>query len=551
MKAVDWDYLAEGNHHIVLKYTGTTSTGSASALGAERGGAGPRGEGAVLRFAKAGTTDRHRADDAFLTTVLQPVFTSKYVHRSEVVILSSEFLRQISDKIQEQRPIGRRSKSIPSEECTGFLEVDLTVCVGGRWQTHTPADPPAASPIGAGAGTGVAMCIEIKVKCGLTPCSPVVEDDNYDIKVSNSKYAFMQLVKCAQDRAGTKTPWGEHITAASSYNPAELCSGDIESVFQSCQNLVSSPQNNFIVFMDGTPVYGLKNTDGERFRQACRSFLIPSAAEESSPSGDDEQPIDDVLRIIANMLCREDILQRLQFLQALDVVDIMGAHAILEQLASHLGNDLKQAVSLVDQCIFSREISPNLYKIIKPRLSFAEDLLHKYQSCVQVESESSVNSDLLAEAGGDMSSEDLRELEEKIVTDLFLLSVTSNTPIIERLRKKQEARMYISRLNKIECVLLLRLWLVALGASDASVMLSMLLLDHTHPTTHSSVEDTLQTDSSPGVYCLRTGAATTAVMYSLAVTDVGPKPASKILSKAKAEQGLCDMAIEQHKLQKG
>ena len=106
--------------------------------------------------------------------------------------------------------------------------------------------------------------------------------------------------------------------------------------------------------------------------------------------------------------------------------------------------------------------------------------------------------------------------------------------------------MYISRLGKIECVLLLRLWLIALGAADASVMLCMSRSDDI---CWCMKESSSQTENAPGLCLHQCKDSTIGVVYSLSITDVGPKPASKVLSKAKVEGQLCVLAKQEVLLQ--
>lgn len=516
MFADEWDYLAEGNHHIVLKYSGKTLSQAYS--------------GKVLRFAKVGSPSDSSAHARFIKGVVQPLFTSKYIQHPIQTTVSAQFLREISAKVDSQRPVGRRRKKIPQEESIGYLEPNLTVSLGsGQPVCHR---------------VGPTICIEVKVKCGLMPCSPLIDEKNYSIKTRNSKYSFMQLVKCAQDRAGVTAPWGERIRAMSTYDPAELCSGDVAVVARACENLVLSPQNNFIVYNNGELVYGLRETDIGSWHSTCISFMQCSADTASS-----EHCSQAVLDILSEVLCNEDILRRLQQLQALDVLDVEGAHRVLAQLAALMDGDTDRAMALVDACISSHSVSPGLVGIIKPRLTGCNESEDTETSDISNSPPvPNVPWDMVDDWGidRDCTLAELVKLEENLLRDLFMLHVSNRTPIFERLRRKQEARMYISRLEKMECVLLLRMWLIALGAADASIMLCMSRSNDRNGNVKNSI---IQTENAPG-YCLhQCGDSTVGVFYSLSITDLGPKPASKVLSKAKAEGELCELAKEEVLLQ--
>ena len=516
MFADEWDYLAEGNHHIVLKYSGKKQSQTYS--------------GKVLRFAKLGSPSDDSVRASFIKGVVQPLFTSKYIQHPVQVTISGQFLLEISARIDSRRPIGRRHKKVPQEECIGYIEPNLTVSLG----TGLPACSPLARTI----------CVEVKVKCGLLPCSPLIDEKSYTIKTNHSKYGFMQLVKCAQDRVGVTTPWGERIRAKSSYDPAELCSGDRAAVARACDNLVLCPQNNFIVYNNGELVYGLRETDIDRWYRTCNSFMQCSGDKVSA-----DHCSRAVLDILSEVFCNEDILRRLQQLQALDILDVEGAHTVLAQLSTLMGGDTDRAIALVDACISSHSVSPGVLDIIKPRLTCCNDK-EEIEAANTSESSSAPNLPWeLADDWGidhDCSVADLMVLEESLLHDLFLLHVSNRTPLFERLRRKQEAKMYISRLGKIECVLLLRLWLIALGAADASVMLCMSRSDDI---CWCMKESSSQTENAPGLCLHQCKDSTIGVVYSLSITDVGPKPASKVLSKAKVEGQLCVLAKQEVLLQ--
>jgi hypothetical protein len=506
LDASEWEYLAEGNNHIILQYKGRLGNSKS---------------GKVLRLSKAKAAPNPTTQHFYLTHAVLPVMSDRYLECPVFVRYGTAFLNEISQKIEPFRPIARRVKQlVPSE---GIAQLESNLCfVPPPLRTVTVMDQLDSIPT---------ACVEIKVKCGLCSVSPWSSD--YDsIRRRQHRFSLLQLYKRAQSRVGIRTAWGGDVLTASEYNPADLCSGDTLSVRRACTALLKSPQNNFIVSLSGQRIFGLQQVDVDPLKKACRELF-------------GVEDVDCLLDVISEILSEEDVLQRLQVLQAADLVDVEGATLALARLAS-LAGGMDAAVEAVNDWKNSEELAlSNLARIAEARLTVGkerkETLLREWGS-----------------GGSESVGPERRIAVMRLTTELLDLTEAAPRDC------KTTVTEWINSLCAADCVCLLRLWLVALGAGDASVIISFRELRNiareaaiaalsspraglTPDGDRKAAVLQKQTRENTGIveYSAVEGAPNGLFAYRIAAIDLGPKPAGKLLSKSAEENAICETAMSE------
>ncbi|XP_078139987.1 inositol-pentakisphosphate 2-kinase [Centroberyx gerrardi] len=215
----DWKYHGEGNKSLVVSHIQHSR---------------------VLRLLKYPAEDSENAPQTpeqafrqiqnivdFSSSVMSSLLGEKFVHSGEVVKLPLEFVRQLSIKVQHQRPAWRCDKVMDIYSGCALCLPNLTT-PSMHQTTHTPP-----------------LCIEIKPKCGFLPSSKHVSKD---IKTKVCRFCMHQHYKVAN--AKWKRP--------SLYCPLDLFSGNRQRMFSAIKHLIEEPQNNFKIFKGGQCIYGGK-----------------------------------------------------------------------------------------------------------------------------------------------------------------------------------------------------------------------------------------------------------------------------------------------------
>uniref|UniRef100_A0A3P9HEN0 Inositol-pentakisphosphate 2-kinase n=1 Tax=Oryzias latipes TaxID=8090 RepID=A0A3P9HEN0_ORYLA len=217
----DWKYHGEGNKSLVVCHVQF-----------------PR----VLRLLKYPAADSENppqtAEQAFRqiqnivdfsSNVMSSMLGDKFIHSGEVVKLPLEFVRQLSIKIQQQRPAWR---------CDKVMDIysGCALCL-----------PNLTSPALHQATLTPPLCIEIKPKCGFLPSPKHVSKD---IKAKVCRYCMHQHFKVASGK------WKRR----SLYCPLDLFSGNKQRMNFAVKHLIEEPQNNFKVFKGGQCVYSSKES---------------------------------------------------------------------------------------------------------------------------------------------------------------------------------------------------------------------------------------------------------------------------------------------------
>ncbi|XP_013870758.1 inositol-pentakisphosphate 2-kinase [Austrofundulus limnaeus] len=215
----DWKYHGEGNKSLVVSHVQLSR---------------------VLRLLKYPAEDSENPPQTveqafrqiqnivdFSSNVMSSLLGDKFVHSGEVVKLPLEFVRQLSIKIQHQRPAWRCDKVMDIYSGCALCLPNLT-SPSLHPQTHCPP-----------------LCVEIKPKCGFLPSPKHVSKD---MKTKVCRYCMHQHYKVANGK------WKRR----SLYCPLDLFSGNRQRMQFAVRHLIEEPQNNFKVFKGGQCVYSSK-----------------------------------------------------------------------------------------------------------------------------------------------------------------------------------------------------------------------------------------------------------------------------------------------------
>ncbi|XP_064823496.1 inositol-pentakisphosphate 2-kinase [Oncorhynchus masou masou] len=242
----DWKYHGEGNKSLVVSNVQHAR---------------------VLRLLKYSTED---AENSHKTTeqafrhiqnivdysqnVMKPLLGEKFVHNGEAVKLPLDFVRQLSLKVQRERPESRCDKVMDTfSGCALCLPnlTQLSSCCCCR--EHRPP-----------------LCIEIKPKCGFLPSSRYVTKE---IKNLVCRFCMHQHFKLAHGK------WKR----LSQYCPLDLFSGNKQRMSLAIKHLIEEPQNNFKIFKGGECIYSCKDDadvlqDLDELAQHLRPYFLPSGS---------------------------------------------------------------------------------------------------------------------------------------------------------------------------------------------------------------------------------------------------------------------------------
>lgn len=103
------------------------------------------------------------------------------------------------------------------------------------------------------------LSVELKSKDGVLPFDPRA----HPVRRARSKYVLKQLLKLRQ---GT-------IAVANDYDPLDLFSGNSDRMTKALHSLISNPQNNLRVFIDGSLKFGSGNPGFESLSAALKPFF--------------------------------------------------------------------------------------------------------------------------------------------------------------------------------------------------------------------------------------------------------------------------------------
>ncbi|KPP79609.1 inositol-pentakisphosphate 2-kinase-like, partial [Scleropages formosus] len=217
----DWRYHGEGNRSLVVSHVQNSQ---------------------VLRLLKYPMDDaehaRQTTDQAFRhiqnivdysKNVMKPLLGEECVHHGEAVKLPLDFLRQLSLKVQQERPESRCDKVMDTFSGCALCLPNLTQLSACRLSKRSPQ-----------------LCIEIKPKCGFLPFSQHVTQE---VKRRVCRFCMHQHFKLANGK------WKR----MSRYCPLDLFSGNKQRMYFAIKHLLEEPQNNFKIFTSGELIYGCED----------------------------------------------------------------------------------------------------------------------------------------------------------------------------------------------------------------------------------------------------------------------------------------------------
>lgn len=518
MLADEWDYIGEGKVHVAI-------------CNAQRGSIY---FGYALLVCKGNATIPCVAQRMkFATNVMNMLITNKYVSDKYLGMeLSLQFVEDVFRRIQPQRPAKRVAKG------SSLLTTATLIRNFGVIYRTIPCSLPVRKDT---------LVVELKVKGGDIGWAPFITADR-SIKLHHSRFKLMQLYKTAVMASATtgtsSVDWGI-LCGFSEYEPRELCSRDPERVCKSLSLLVGNPQNNLRVSLNGAHVYGwnLNSLDHLHTTLSISEFG-QNGGREPTPQLPGPAAVGRMLRVVSAVLCEETALQRLQAAQRLDLLDMEGAALAYTRLCRLYGvqhtREQQQASSVVLSCLAEQMSKP-----IEPLIL---DTIHGINLNI-----CSSKTFSLCDMADDGSLSDVQ-----LVHQLAMLRVDSSMSPEQRSRQRCAAQTLLDACSAEQCTLLLQLWMAALVAKDASVIVTLQACtvateevagssDRTEGTT---LHVATQSDAHCGVVTEQTSRPadlnaveqTFRCVYSVGVIDLGLKALDKVWSKDLDEDEVCSLA---------
>ncbi|KAG9337052.1 hypothetical protein JZ751_029819 [Albula glossodonta] len=235
----DWKYHGEGNKSLVVSHSQHSRVLRLLKYPAENA------EYAHQTTEQAFRHIQNIVD--FNKNVMRPLLGEKYVHHGEAVKLPLDFVRQLSLKVQQERPESRCDKVMDTFSGCAVCLPNLTHIISCHITEHRPS-----------------LCIEIKPKCGFLPFSRHVSKE---VKRKVCRFCMHQHFKLANGK------WKR----MSRYCPLDLFSGNKQRMYIAIKHLLEEPQNNFRIFKNGQLIYSCKD-DGDlnELIQQLKPYFFPS-----------------------------------------------------------------------------------------------------------------------------------------------------------------------------------------------------------------------------------------------------------------------------------
>ncbi|KAJ8400895.1 hypothetical protein AAFF_G00392490 [Aldrovandia affinis] len=217
----DWKYHGEGNKSLVVSHSQHSRVLRLLKYPAENA------EHAHQTTEQAFRHIQNIVD--FNKNIMKQLLGEKYVHHGEAVKLPLDFVRQLSLKVQQERPESRCDKVMDTFSGCAVCLPNLTQISTCHNNEHRPP-----------------LCIEIKPKCGFLPFSRHVSKE---VKHKVCRFCMHQHFKLANGKWKTM----------SRYCPLDLFSGNKQRMYIAIKHLLEEPQNNLRIFKKGELIYGCKD----------------------------------------------------------------------------------------------------------------------------------------------------------------------------------------------------------------------------------------------------------------------------------------------------
>ncbi|XP_021613502.1 inositol-pentakisphosphate 2-kinase isoform X1 [Manihot esculenta] len=307
--AADWVYRGEGAANLVLSYTGSSPLFIGKVMRiqktARNGSSHCLEDHTVLTEHErllwkeseelVSSSTKELAELHYVKHVMTPLLGPKHVDAGMHVVTSSEFLESIEKKVVCQRPAWRVDAAKVDTKCDFvLLMTDHSLFPNGT------------------AKVGPCISVEIKPKCGFLPLSRFIAEKNA-IKRSTTRFRMHQVLKLRQ----------HEISELSQYDPLDIFSGSKERIYKALNDLYSTPQNNFRVFLNGSIIFGglgggTNKTSiviGKAFESALKEVI----------QADDGLRTRSFIELVAETVYNSQVLDQLLEVQKLDNFDIEGA----------------------------------------------------------------------------------------------------------------------------------------------------------------------------------------------------------------------------------
>ena len=274
-KASDWSYHAEGSLHIVLSYKGNDVYLKSRVLRLRK-------KIDLNTLNNVVESDIWKNTIDFMEKTVVPCIGRAYIRKIIITSLTDSFLDEIACQIEPNRPVFRKIHSIDKRMKEGLIMYNYCVL------------PPYTTPT---------ICFEIKPKWGFIPFSSFI---THEIKKIVDRFSMHQHLKYLEKK----------IYKISQYLPPDFFSYNTTRVLHSLKALVQTPQNNFRMFVDGLLVYPEDENNV--------SFLSFEKVLMNHPYIGTN--IEDVLKILTEILVTEPLLNRIRTMQMFDDCDIEGIY---------------------------------------------------------------------------------------------------------------------------------------------------------------------------------------------------------------------------------
>jgi inositol-pentakisphosphate 2-kinase len=493
----DWVYAGEGGRHVLFSFQPRTATVATKSS---------VGEGVLLRVVK-----EEIVRFLPLRYAKQPEETEKV----ETLCFLTE--KRATTELSYLRHIVAPSL-LPFVDIPQLVEVSPSLAAGlchgalesGKIPPHRqaswkvlPANPAVAFKKGTVRGmilrdyrlprtpgiSSAVLSIEIKPKAGYTAISPLVNPDRR-IKYQHCRFQCLHR-------------------GSSAYNPMDLWSRNAARTRQAIQALWEQPRNN----------WRLWSTTGRGAPILVQREQVLLVLQNWIPGASQSVAVDLVTHVLSG---ESDWLQGLLSLQKLDVLDSDGAVRVYDHLVHNfLGGSHELAWSLLETDGDAEDSNDRGRLNVRrhPRLASCPPAL------------------LFGLDGPSPSLEKYFTLVDAL--EIYVLQTdTSDNSHVERLHR--EAISLVDSMTQVDCLVLLRLWLLSLAMCDVSFFVSFQkleenprkcgdegILDIRH-VSHQSAE-------GPGLISFDVGPRTVRMSYEIKAIDCDCKPAKKLQVRRKKE----------------
>ena len=575
----DWTYLAEGKLHVLLAYHGDH----------------PRFQNHVLRLLK----ERHPGEEKahydptherdYVLRVVGPALGHQYLDAGVSLTVPPSFLAAIAVQIKPHRPARR-----------AVYGLDLTACTVECLRDLTRFFPPSSLPPSS-SSSSPCLTLELKPKAGYISRSRLVPPA-HRFKYGESRFHLMQRYRYAlHDTQALEPEWGELTGSPNEdYSPLDLFSEERERMTRALQGLLRNPQNFCQFFVGSQVVFGRGEGEVGRAREAARELLLvedeeeedeekvtltdcSQGEEEEGEEGEEKDWLDTLMVVVAQILEQEPLFRRLRRVQAMDVLDIEGAGMVMRRLIDLCGGegDAGRGGGGEEGALALLELAELQGFLDGEREGGREGGVVATSTCAMVRrlEELLVVVHPSEKKNHDKSKPNDNDEDEDGNVDVKEEEVEGKAADRHHHHQSLDAQhaqatAAVQFFTKEECVVLLQRWLISLGACDCSIMLSLCRHDLTPSSLPSSSSGGhCQTSTSPGLVYYqphrpnkmkrdadnggtqnknkpiknkvnnnKLSNKCLPLSYFMHVVDLGPKPPSKILSKAAMEKEIIRVA---------